>query len=166
LAHQVAPPEHWDLHDVVAIVSDEHKSVGSHDGHSLAPSSPFYGARLETILEKLELVQQGIESRDLASIGPAIEADALAMHGVMMTSQESLLYWQPATISVLRSVRTWRAGGLGVYFTMDAGPNVHCLCEKEDAPAVADRLRNIEGVRDVLVSGPGGGARLVDYYLF
>jgi diphosphomevalonate decarboxylase len=99
-------------------------------------------------------------------VGQAVEVDALAMHGVMMTSRPSLLYWLPATVAVLRAVRSWRDTGLSVYFTMDAGPNVHCLCQAADADKVESRLRNLKGVLDVLVSGPGGGVRLVDYHLF
>jgi len=165
-ARQVAPPEHWDLRDAVAIVSREHKAVGSLDGHALAPTSPFQESRLASVPELLAVVQAGILQRDLAAMGPAIEADALAMHGVMMTSRPSLLYWAPGTVTVLRAVRAWREEGLDVYFTMDAGPNVHCLCQAADAVEVEARLRNLVGVLDVLVSGPGGGVRLVDYHLF
>lgn len=164
-ARQIAPPEHWDLHDVVAIVSYEHKRVGSYDGHSLASSSPFHKARLAVVPDMLSAVRLGIRERDLAIMGPAIEADALAMHGVMMTSNPSLLYWLPATVAVLQAVRAWREEGLDVYFTMDAGPNVHCFCETADADRVEARLGNLSGVQDVLVSGPGGGVRLVEYHL-
>jgi diphosphomevalonate decarboxylase len=165
-ARQVAPPEHWNLRDVIVIVSWLHKTVGSYDGHRLASTSPFHRARLAAVPELLEAVLQGLKGRDLAALGPAIEADALAMHGVMMTSKPSLLYWLPATVAVLQAVQAWRDEGLGVYFTMDAGPNVHCLCQAQDAVEVRERLRNLEGVQDVLVSGPGGGVRLVDYHLF
>jgi diphosphomevalonate decarboxylase len=165
-ARQMAPPEHWDLCDVIAVVSYDHKSVGSHDGHSLAPSSPLYQARLEAVPALLATVKVGIERRDLAAMGSAVETDALAMHAVMMTSYPSLLYWQASTVEVLRSVRAWRDGGLDLYFTLDAGPNVHCLCRAADAGQVEGRLRNLSGVLDVLVSGPGGGVRQVDYHLF
>jgi diphosphomevalonate decarboxylase len=165
-ARQVAPPEHWDLNDVVAIVSHRHKTVGSYDGHALASSSPLHGARLAAVPDLLAAIQLSLQERDLATLGPAAEADALAMHGVMMTSRPSLLYWLPTTVVVLQAVRAWRNEGLGVYFTMDAGPNVHCLCQAGDAAEVERRLRNLDGVLDVLVSGPGGGARLVEYHLF
>jgi diphosphomevalonate decarboxylase len=165
-ARQIAPPDHWDLTDVVAIVSRHHKTVGSYDGHTLASSSPLQKARLEAVPDLLAVVRLGIQERNLAALGPAIEAEALAMHGVMMTSRPSLLYWQPATVAVLRAIRAWRGEGLEVYFTMDAGPNVHCLCQPGNAAEVERRLRNLDGVLDVLVSGPGGGTRLVDYHLF
>jgi diphosphomevalonate decarboxylase len=165
-ARQIASPDHWALCDLVAIVTHEHKPVGSHDGHALAPTSPFHRARLAVVPDLLTTVESGIRERDLRAMGPSIELDALAMHGVMMTSRPSLLYWQPATLLVMRAVRSWRREGLEVYATIDAGPNVHCLCLGADAADVEARLRNLEGVEDVLVSGPGGGTRLVEYHLF
>jgi len=165
-ARQVARPEYWALYDVVAIVAHEHKTVGSQDGHALAPTSPLHRARLAAVADLLEAVRGGIERRDLVAMGPAIEIDALAMHGVMMTSRPSILYWQPTTVAVLQAVRAWRKEGLDVYFTLDAGPNVHCFCQAVDAAEVERRLRNLAGVQSVLVSGPGGGVRLVEYHLF
>ena len=114
----------------------------------------------------MEAMLTGIRDRNLGAFGRYIEADALAMHGVMMTSEPSLLYWTPATVSVLHAVRAWREEGLGVYFTLDAGPNVHCLGERDDAADVEQRLRNLIGVEDVLVSGVGAGVRPVGYHLF
>ena len=165
-ARQVAPPEHWDLRDLVVIVSRQHKAVSSHDGHGLAPSSPFYEARLAAVPGLLTTVISGIQQRSLATMGWAIEADALAMHGVMMTSQPSLLYWQPATMAVLQAVRACRREGLQVYFTVDAGPNVHCFCEATESAEVGKRLGTVPGIENILVSGPGSGVRPVDYHLF
>jgi diphosphomevalonate decarboxylase len=165
-ARPIAPPQHWELCDVVAIVSRQHKARSSYDGHGLAPTSPFYAARLAAVPALLTAAREGIVQRDLGLLGSAAEADSLAMHGVMMTSQPALLYWRPATVAVLEAVQAWRAGGLSVYFTLDAGPNVHCLCERADAPEVVARLQAVPGVEDVLASKPGGGARLVEYHLF
>jgi len=165
-ARQIAPPEHWDLRDVVAVVSYEHKAVGSYDGHKSAPTSPLHAARLAAVPAWLDAVREGIVGCSLETMGPAGEADALAMHAVMMTSEPGLLYWAPATVNVLHAVRAWRAAGLPVYFTMDAGPNVHCLCEASQAPEVERCLRNLEGVLDVLSSGPGGGVRQIEDHLF
>jgi diphosphomevalonate decarboxylase len=166
LARQVAPPEHWDLHDVMAVIAHEHKAVGSQDGHLAAPTSPLHEGRLATVPLLLDTVLAGIERRSLATVGPAAEADALAMHGVMMTSRPSLLYWLPPTVAVLQAVRAWRQDGLAVYFSLDAGPNVHCFCEADAARDVEGRLRAVDGVEDVMVSGPGGGVRQVEYHLF
>jgi diphosphomevalonate decarboxylase len=165
-ARQVAPPAYWDLCDVIAVVSREHKGVGSYDGHAVAPTSPLHAARLAAVDSLLAAARAAIDARDLAALGEAAEADALAMHSVMMTSQPSLLYWLPATVGIMQAVRAGRLEGLVAYFTLDAGPNVHCLCAATDAPRLASRLQNVAGVLDVLVSGPGEGVRLVEYHLF
>ena len=165
-ARQVAPPEYWALRDVVAIISHQHKKIGSHDGHGLANGSPFHASRVAAVPELLMATEEGLRQRALGVIGPAMEADSLAMHGVMLTSQPPLLYWEPATVTVLKAVRAWRGGGLGVFFTMDAGPNVHCICEAGDAAEVRKRLLGVQGVQEVLTSGPGGEARPVEHHLF
>lgn len=163
---QVAPPEHWELHDLIAVVSEQHKTVGSYDGHRLAGTSPLYTARRTAVPELLSSALAGIAQRDLAVLGPALEADALAMHAVMITSRPALFYWEPATMAVLHTVQRWQRDGIGVYFTMDAGPNVHCLCKSPDAVELKRRLGQIPGVREVLDSRPGGGARIIEYHQF
>ena len=57
-------------------------------------------------------------------------------------------------------MRRWRSEGLPVCFSIDAGPNVHCLCPAEAAPEVERRLHVNLDVKRVLVAGPGGPARL------
>jgi mevalonate pyrophosphate decarboxylase len=48
-----------------------------------------------------------------------------------------------------------------VYFTLDAGPNVHLLCEEETARSVGSRLAELDYVVDVLHNVPAGPARTV-----
>ena len=165
-AFSIAPPEHWDLRDVIAIVDVTHKTVGSTQGHALAGTSPLHAARVSTIPDRLSRVKTAILSRDFAALAPVVEADALAMHAVMMTSNPPLLYWQPPTVAILHAVRAWRADGLPVCFTIDAGANVHCLCESSTADEVTRRLRSIAGVQNVLAVSPGGPAHCIESHLF
>jgi diphosphomevalonate decarboxylase len=79
----------------------------------------------------------------------------------MITGAPSLLYWRPATLAVMQAVRAWRADGLPVAFTIDAGPNVHCICPAESSAQVEHLARAIPGVEHVLTSDVGGGSRLV-----
>ncbi|HEY4688053.1 MAG TPA: diphosphomevalonate decarboxylase [Anaerolineae bacterium] len=164
-AFSIAPPEHWALRDVIAIIDAKHKSVGSTQGHALADTSPMHAGRVATIPDRLNRVKAAILNRDFAALAPVVEEDALAMHAVMMTSAPPLIYWQPATIAVIHAVRAWRAGGLPVCFTIDAGANVHCLCEPSAAEEVQRRLRAIAGVQDALTASPGGPAHLVSNHL-
>lgn len=160
-AEQIAPRTHWDLRDVIVIVEEEEKPVSSSQGHRLAQTSAFLQTRLEQVEETLPLVRTAILDRDLASLGPIIEADALAMHFVMMSSTPPLFYWAPATIAVLKAMQRWRADGLEAYFTIDAGPNVHVICEAADADTVVRQAQEIAGVQGIIVAGPGEGPRLL-----
>ena len=167
VAHQLHSEDHWALRDVIAIVSTGAKRVSSSSGHRLAATSPLNTARTRCVGAWLETVRQAIAERDISLLGPVLEADALAMHGVMMTSTPSLLYWQPGTLEVLQAVRAWREDeGVPVYFTIDAGPNVHLICEAEIADEVEQRVGALPAVGRVLVSGPGTGPELLDGHLF
>jgi diphosphomevalonate decarboxylase len=167
VARMLFLPEHWDLYDLVAIVSSAEKKVSSEDGHRIAATSPLNQARVEHVKTLLPVVQEAIAHVDLAQLGDAIEWDALAMHAVMQTGTPSLLYWQPGTVEVIQAVRRWRAEeGIAAYFTIDAGPNVHVLCAAEDAPAVQARLAALPSVADVLVSRPGPAPYAVTDHLF
>jgi diphosphomevalonate decarboxylase len=161
-ARQIAPPEHWDLRDVIAIVSRARKRVGSTEGHSRAPTSHLYPARVASVADRLAQAKAALLEKDLASLGPLIEEDAISMHAVMMTSRPPIYYWLPGSIQLIHQVQNWRAEGLEVYFTFDAGPNVHLICQAADQAEVEKRLKDIEDVLEVIVSGPGPGARVIE----
>lgn len=160
-AVSIAPAEFWDLRDIVVISSHEHKPVGSTGGHALAGTSPLQAARVAGVPERLRLCREALLARNLPALGAVIEEDAIIMHAVMMSGRPPLYYWNPTTIAVIQAVQEWRHTGLPVFFTIDAGPNVHLVCEADHAPIVAGLARRIPGVIDILASGPGGPARLV-----
>ena len=162
VARQLYTEEHWVLYDVVAVVSSAAKHVSSASGHTLAATSPLNDCRIASLDAALREVRQAITLRDISQLGPVIEQDALAMHGVMMTSHPSLLYWQPETLTIMQAARAWREhDGLVAYFTIDAGPNVHLICEQESVDAVVERLDALPGVQRVIVSPPGPGPQVV-----
>ena len=160
-AFSIAPTEHWNLVDCVAIVSSTHKKTGSTEGHAIAGTSPLQEARVEDAPRRLEICRNAILKRDFEAFADIIEHDSDMMHAVMMTSKPPLMYWQSATVEIFHLVREWRASGLPVGYTVDAGPNVHVLCLVEYKAEVEKRLREIPGVKDVLVAGVGGAAKLV-----
>ncbi|MEZ0396315.1 MAG: diphosphomevalonate decarboxylase [Anaerolineales bacterium] len=160
-AVSLAPPEHWDLADCIAVVSREHKATGSARGSALAATSPLQAARLADAPRRLDLCRAAILRRDFEALAAVAELDSDLMHAVMMTSTPPLFYWQPATLAVMQAVRAARAGGLPVCYTVDAGPNVHVICEAGAADETAARLAGLPGVRQVLRARVGGAARLI-----
>ncbi len=161
VATSLVGPAHWDLRDVVVIVSQAHKAVGSTGGHKLAGTSSLQAARVAGAPARFEACRAALLARDLAAMGPIIEEDAITMHAVMMTGRPPLYYWNAATMALIQATQEWRQNNLPVYFTIDAGPNVHLICEARHVAQVEIEARKIPGVLNVLTSGAGGPARLV-----
>ncbi len=165
-ARQIAGPDHWVLCDLIAVVSSEEKPVSSRDGHRRAPSSPYFGRRQELLPERLEEMRQAIAARDLERLGRAVETEAVELHLVAMSSWPPIFYWKPLTIEVLNRVWALRDGGVGVWATMDAGPNVHLICEPGDEETVARAVAEVPGVETVLRDRIGEGPHRSEDHLF
>lgn len=158
---QIFSVDWWQISDVVGIVTHKMKKVSSTKGHVLASTSPFYKVRIQEMTGKVKRIKQLIEKKDFSSFGRLVEAEALNMHAICMTSKPAIIYWNEITIKVMREVMSWRERGLESYFTIDAGPSVHVICEEKNAKEVAKRLRRIEGVRRAVINQSGVGARLL-----
>jgi diphosphomevalonate decarboxylase len=142
-------------------VAAGHKAIGSTEGHALAPTSPLQAARVADAGRRLDICRKAILERDFERFASIVELDSDMMHAVMMTSQPQLFYWKPATLAVMEAVREWRRDGLAVAYTIDAGPNVHVICQQAEITRVETLLREIPGVSDVLIAKVGGPARLL-----
>lgn len=165
-AKSIFASSYWDIVDVIVIVAKKEKKISSSLGHSLATASPFIKVRIAGMDKKIKEIKETIKKKDFSTFGQIIEAEALNMHAVMMTSSPPLLYWQPKTIEVLMKVIEGRALGVESYFTIDAGPNVHVICQKKDLAKVKKMLLGIKGIVRLIVSRPGQGASTIDSHLF
>lgn len=164
-AESIAQPDFWALADVIAIVSASHKEVGSSAGHPSARTSEYQAARVATAAERLATCKAALLEHNFAVFAEVVEHDSDMMHAVMMTSKPPLFYWLPTTLAIMSAVRTWRREGLNVCYTLDAGPNVHCICSVADAAEVRNRLEKVSGVMDIRSAKPGEGVvsqRLTD----
>ena len=160
-ALSIAPPEHWNLADCIAIVDSGRKQTGSSEGHRLANTSPLQLARVEDADRRLELCRAAIQNRDFEQLAQTIEIDSNLLHAVAMTSKPAIYYWLPATLKIMQEVQSWRRAGIPCAFTIDAGPNVHIICQPSSVAAVKEKLGSMPEVNNVSISSAGGGAALV-----
>ena len=165
-AAALAPAEHWPLCDLVAVVDTAAKAVSSRQGHERAPTSPHFALRQEKLAERLAEVERAIRERDLERLGPIVEQEAIDLHLIAMSSRPPIFYWRPGTLQVLDAVRRLRGGGVAAWMTMDAGPNVHVICEPGDEEAVAATLSDLPRVESLLRDRVGAGPRRVEEHLF
>lgn len=165
-ARQVAAPEHWDLRNVIAVVERGAKTTSSLDGHRRARTSPYWRTRQQQLPERLEAVREALAARDLERLGTVVEAEAIDLHCVAMTSAPPIFYWRPATLAVLAEVRAMRRDGVCAYSTMDAGANVHVICAPESERQVAERLGRLDVELSLIHDGVGPGPVVEDAHLF
>jgi len=160
---QIAPEDHWVLHDVIVVPSTDAKKVGSTEGHALAGTSPHFAARVADIPRRQEECMGAILAKDFSRLRAVAEHDALDMHHVMETSNPPLRYLTDATHRILQEIEELRTREhLEVLYTMDAGPTVHLLCTEAALPTVrAFAETQKEQGCAVFEAKTGRGSRLV-----
>lgn len=116
------------FHDDIMIVSKEEKSVSSRAGHGLMEENPFATPRYEQANRRLHELLPALRQGDIEQFGRIAEDEALSLHALMMTSNPSYVLMQPNTLEMINRIRRFRAEtGHPVYFSLDAGPNLHLL---------------------------------------
>ncbi len=158
-------PEHWDLCDVVTIVSTSEKEVSTTEGHKTAVDNPFMPVRLARMKEKNAAMKRIIGERDFSAFGRLVEQESFELHAIMFTS--GLFYLQPGTTEIIRLLLyRWRPQGLQAYFSINTGQDVHLFCEPSTLPELETALRDVPAVRQTIVNHPGKGARSSQDHLF
>jgi len=165
-AEPLAPASHWDLRDVIALVDEEEKDVPSLEGHRRAPTSPHFETRQRLLPKRLAIVRRAIAERDLASLGPILEEEAVELHLIAMSSRPPIFYWKPGTLRVLEALRSLRGDGVEAWATIDAGAHVHVICPPRAERDVVECLKRVSEVRGVLLDGVGEGPRIEAEHLF
>jgi len=163
-AQSIFAPDYWNILDIVVVTQTENKKVTSTDGHKLVKTSPFFQKRLRNIKNKIKKIKEYIKQKDFIKFGELVEREALELHAIMLTSNPPILYLQPKSIEIIRAVWQWRSEGLSVYFTIDAGPNIHLICQEKDQKRLIDKLQKIKDIK-YIINSPANGTRLVGKHL-
>lgn len=157
---------HWDIRDVVAVVSEQKKNITSTQGHKTAQSSILFEPRQKGIDQKIENLKKYIADKDFKKFGEVVESDCLEFHSVLLTSKPPLVLWYPGTIQVINEVQQMRREGVECYFTINTGFNVHVLTLPEHEAEVKKRLEQLSLVKKTILTKVGGGPKILDEHLF
>ncbi len=147
--------------DIIAVVAAGEKKVGSSEGHGLAHTSPLQDARVADAPRRIKLCRDAVINKDFDALASIMELDSDMMHAVMMTSNPALFYWEPASLQIIKEVPRWRNTGTACAYTLDAGPNVHILCESDSMAEVITRLEQMKGITSIIKASAGGPAFLI-----
>ncbi len=83
------------------------------------------------------------------------------MHSVMMTQNPPLYFWSGKTVDVIKKLLALRSQGIEGYFTIDAGENVHVICEKKNQQKIHDFFKQQQEVEEIIANDPCEGTRIV-----
>ncbi|MBN1801975.1 MAG: diphosphomevalonate decarboxylase [Candidatus Lokiarchaeota archaeon] len=185
-AEQICACNEFNIAAVIAVINREEKEVISNVGHDSAHSSVFNPIKIKESERQCVEIREAIMNDDFTTVGKITEKNCLYMHSVMMTSDPPLFYWNPNTLRVMKRVTKLRyqyfqtakllkegvkqkeKEGIECYFTVDAGPNIHCFCRTEDIEGVQGFLGDI-GIPEsdiVKVKQADYGSKIIEDHLF
>lgn len=132
------------FHDDILIIRKKEKKVSSTAGHGLMDGNPYAPVRYAQANARLEALLPILRAGDVEAFGTIAEDEALTLHALMMTSAPSYLLTEPETLSAINAVRTFREETqTPLYFTLDAGPNLHLLYPHEAAGKVDTFVKEV-----------------------
>jgi len=165
-AYSLFKPNHWDICDVIAVISSKKKDIPTSIGQQNAQTSVFFNTRLKHINEKIKRCKELLKEKNFDEFGKLVELEALELHSIMFTSWPSLIYWEPVSLTVMKTVAKLREEGIPAYFTIDAGPNIHIVCFKKYVEGVKKRIDTIPGVSETIMNTASTGSHLIEDHLF
>lgn len=116
------------FHDDILLISKAEKPISSRAGHALMEQNPYAPARFAQADRRTADMVEILKRGDLENFGQLLESEALTLHSLMMSSHPSYTLIEPNTLHVINKLRWFRREtGHPIYFTLDAGPNVHLL---------------------------------------
>jgi len=130
------------LRDIILIVDSDEKPVSSTSGHALMTLHPYREGRKQQVNSNLDKMISAISNKDYKTIGIIAENEALSLHALLMTSSTEGLLLKPSTLHIIEEIKKFRkATTLDVFFTIDAGPNVHLIYFEDQRAVVLEFVR-------------------------
>ena len=129
-------PDFLSLRDAILIVSTLPKLVPSSQGHQSMNGHPFMADRISQANQNLADALQALSTYDFEQLVSIAENEALSLHALLMSAHPWTILMQPGTLAIVQHVREARKEGLPVFFTLDAGANVHILYPMDSATEV------------------------------
>ncbi|GEN76453.1 diphosphomevalonate/mevalonate 3,5-bisphosphate decarboxylase family protein [Chryseobacterium hagamense] len=116
------------FNDWVLLIHEGQKSVSSTVGHGLMNTNPYADRRFQEARENFGPMKEILASGDLEKFIKLVEHEALTLHAMMMMSDPAFILMKTGTLAVINKIWDFRKEtGLPLFFTLDAGANVHLL---------------------------------------
>lgn len=150
--------------DAILLIDRGVKKISSREGHALMQEHPHAQARFERARMNTKRMLEALQDSSDRSWIDLVEAEALELHGLMMTSTPAYILMRPKTLAAIEKIQSYRKKtNIEMGFTLDAGANLHLLypaCESEIVEKfIADELVELCENGQVLYDQVGKGPR-------
>lgn len=116
------------FNDWVLLIHEGEKSVSSTVGHGLMNTNPYAERRFQEAHENFASIKTILKEGDMNAFIKLVEHEALTLHAMMMMSEPAFILMQAGTLAVINKIWEFRKEtNLPLFFTLDAGANVHLL---------------------------------------
>ena len=121
-------PVFKNFNDWVLLIHEGEKSVSSTVGHGLMNTNPYAERRFQEAHESFKSLKATLKSGDMTGFINLVEHEALTLHAMMMMSEPAFILMKTGTLAVINKIWEFRKEtSLPLFFTLDAGANVHLL---------------------------------------
>lgn len=150
------------MNDSILLIDKGEKSVSSSAGHALMNSHPYKEARVSQANENFRVMMNALATGDYDSFGNVLENEALSLHALMLTSDPSYILLKPLSLEFIQRLKFFRKE-MPVYFTIDAGPNIHVIYPDSIKDAVVEFIEAFtkEHKIDAIHDSIGTGAKVL-----
>jgi diphosphomevalonate decarboxylase len=167
-AKQLFDENHWDLRNVIAMVSSNPKKIRSIEGMKLSKKTcpeQIYSGFASVADPDIEQISAALSARDIAKLGASYEQENYLFRQVCLKTMPPLDYWMKATHDILNKVVNLRDEGIPAYAGTDAGPNVHIFTVPKQVKRVIRTIQEVEGVLGIIHCRVGEGSHLIEEHL-
>lgn len=148
---------------IFLLLNEQKKDVSSRDGmRRTVETSSFYQGWLDSVEADLYQLKQAIKTKNFQLLGETMEQNGLKMHGTTLAARPPFTYWSPDSLKAMQAVRDLRNQGIPCYFTMDAGPNVKVLVQKDHLDKVKTVFSDLFSSQQVISAFAGPGMTIIE----
>ncbi len=116
------------FNDWILLIHEGEKSVSSTVGHGLMTTNPYAERRFQEAHDNFAKLKSILKNGDMTSFIQLVEHEALTLHAMMMMSEPAFILMKTGTLAVINKIWKFREEKkLPLFFTLDAGANVHLL---------------------------------------
>lgn len=129
---------------MVMLVSSDKKEISSTRGMEICKNTATnFNEWVEKGKKDYYKMKKALLDNNFSEVGKIMEENTLFMHSTTLKSTPKFTYFKEETNIGIDIVRKIREKGLECYFTIDAGPNIKVLYEKENEEKIYKELMKL-----------------------